>query len=170
MTVCVSSSLLSTYCQYYKCDDEDERFPTLATRTPHRNAQMTSPKSSSTMFLKSRAGRANFDTKFPKPLAWLSVMMSALCTEKQRQQHVQVNWDKTNTCTCSDSPACDVATQDDTKALKESWEQFVNGHVGPSSRAHNSIMGYVLPMDQHIVVGGLHGDNRPGNVSSLKGK
>lgn len=30
------------------------------------------------MFLKSRAGRANLDTKFPKPFAWPSVMISAL--------------------------------------------------------------------------------------------
>lgn len=39
---------------------------------------MTFLKSNSTMFLKSSAGRANLDTKFPKPLAWLSVMMSPL--------------------------------------------------------------------------------------------
>lgn len=63
-----------TYCKRHT----DAQTPTLATRTLHRNAQMTSPKSNSTMFLKSRAGRANFDTKFPKPFAWLCVMISAL--------------------------------------------------------------------------------------------
>lgn len=44
---------------------------------------MTFPKSNSTMFLKSRTGRANFDTKFPKPFAWLSVMISALKDGKE---------------------------------------------------------------------------------------
>ena len=51
---------------------------TLAMSTLHRNGQMTSPKSNSTMFLNSRAGRANFDTKFPSPLACVDVMMLAL--------------------------------------------------------------------------------------------
>lgn len=57
---------------------------TLATKTLQRNAQMTSTKSKSTMFLKRRAGRANLDTKFPKPFAWLSVMMSALWERVQQ--------------------------------------------------------------------------------------
>lgn len=61
--------------------------PTLATRTLQRNAQMTSPKSNSTMFLKSRAGRANLDTKFPKPFAWFSVMISALWVEAGSNEH-----------------------------------------------------------------------------------
>lgn len=39
---------------------------------------MTLPKSSSTMFLNSSAGRANLDTKFPNPLACVDVMMFAL--------------------------------------------------------------------------------------------
>lgn len=63
------------------------RTPTLATRTLQRNAQMTSPKSNSTMFLKSRAGRANLDTKFPKPFAWFSVMTSALWVEISSNEH-----------------------------------------------------------------------------------
>ena len=52
--------------------------PTLAINMLHRNAQITSPKSSKTMFLKRWAGNANLDTKFPSPLAWLPVMIVAL--------------------------------------------------------------------------------------------
>lgn len=48
---------------------------TLAMRMLQRNGQMTLPKSSNTMFLNSRAGRANFDTKFPSPLACVDVIM-----------------------------------------------------------------------------------------------
>lgn len=51
---------------------------TLATRMLHRKGQITLPKSNSTMFLNSRAGRANLDTKLPNPLAWVEVMMFAL--------------------------------------------------------------------------------------------
>lgn len=51
---------------------------TLAMRMLHRKGQMTCPKSSSTMFLKSRAGSANLDTKLPRPLAWVEVMMLSL--------------------------------------------------------------------------------------------
>lgn len=71
------------------CNDPntDAQTPTLATSTLQRNAQMTSPKSNSTMFLKSRAGRANLDTKFPKPFDWLSVMMSALWVEMEKKSH-----------------------------------------------------------------------------------
>lgn len=47
-------------------------------RILQRNGQMTFSKSSSTMFLNSSAGRANLDTKFPNPLAWVGVMMFAL--------------------------------------------------------------------------------------------
>lgn len=56
-------------------------------------------------------------------------------------------------------PASYVATQYDAKALKESWEKLVNGHVGHSTRGCQGIMGYVLSMDQHITVGDLHGDD-----------
>ncbi|KAF3841746.1 hypothetical protein F7725_023697 [Dissostichus mawsoni] len=112
------------------------RTPTLATRTLQRNAQMTSPKSRSTMFLKSRAGRANLDTKAPKPFAWLCVMISALY----------------------------VATQYDAKALEESREQLIDGHVGPGCRACQGILGYVLPVDEHVAVGGLHDDDMMGTA------
>jgi len=54
---------------YTHCNGVTTKPQTFATRTLQRNAHMTSPKSKSTMFLKSSAGRANFDTKFPKPFA-----------------------------------------------------------------------------------------------------
>lgn len=59
-------------------------------------------------------------------------------------------------------PASYVATQYDAKALKESREKLVDGHVGRCSRAQQSIMGYVLSMNQHKLIGGLHGDNGMG--------
>lgn len=62
-------------------------------------------------------------------------------------------------CFCASIPASYVATQYDAKALKQSREKLVDGHVGPSSRARKGIMGDVLPVDQHIVVGSLHGDD-----------
>lgn len=48
---------------------------TFATRMLKKNGQITSPKSSSTMFLNSRAGSANLDTKLPSPLACVDGMM-----------------------------------------------------------------------------------------------
>lgn len=48
---------------------------TLATKMLKKKGQITSPKSSSTMFLKSRAGSANLDTKLPSPLACVAGMM-----------------------------------------------------------------------------------------------
>lgn len=56
------------------------------------------------------------------------------------------------------TPASDVATHDDSKALQEGWEELVNGHVGRRSRSSHGAMGYVLPMDEHKCVGGVHGD------------
>lgn len=50
---------------------------TFATRILKKNGQITSPKSSSTMFLNSKAGRANLDTKLPSPLACVDGMMFA---------------------------------------------------------------------------------------------
>lgn len=50
---------------------------TLATKILKKKGQITSPKSSSTMFLKSRAGSANLDTKLPSPLACVAGMMFA---------------------------------------------------------------------------------------------
>lgn len=51
---------------------------TLAMRMLQRKGQMTFPKSNNTMFLNKSAGRANLDTKFPSPLAWVGVMMFIL--------------------------------------------------------------------------------------------
>ncbi len=48
---------------------------TLATKILKKKGQITSPKSSRTMFLKSRAGSANLDTKLPSPLACVAGMM-----------------------------------------------------------------------------------------------
>lgn len=62
-------------------------------------------------------------------------------------------------CSCRVLPASYVATQYDAKALKQSREKLVDGHVGHRSRG---IMGYVLPVDQHVVAGGLHGDDGMG--------
>lgn len=44
-------------------------------------------------------------------------------------------------------PACYIATQYDAKALQESWEELVYGHVRSCSRPCQSAMGDVLPMD-----------------------
>lgn len=148
---------------------------TLATRTLHRNAHMTFPKSNSTMFLKSRAGRANLDTKFPKPFAWLSVMMSALWgrinTHKSPRdcwfvpliftlgtRHISqsISWKTRGGEKGINLPARYVATQYDAKALQESWEELVYGHVRSRGSARRGAVGDVLPMDQHIVISGLH--------------
>lgn len=69
-------------------------------------------------------------------------------------------------CSCTTLPPSYVATQYDAKALKEGREKLVDGHVGHHSRSHQGIMGYVLPVDQHVVVGGLHGDDGIGGQSS----
>lgn len=72
-------------------------------------------------------------------------------------------------------PASYVPTQYDAKALKESWEKLVDGHVGPRSWGRQSITGYVLSMDQHIAAGDLHGDDgmggseRSGDVWGVSG-
>lgn len=143
---------------------------TFAIRTLQRNDQMTSPKSSSTMFLKSRAGRANLETKFPKPLAWFSVMISALQRRIEEtaiiQHRLSRHEDKRSIslyCRHTTTPASDVATQYDAKALKEGWEELVDGHVGRRSRGPHGIMGYVLSMDQHKLAGILHGDGKTGS-------
>lgn len=70
-------------CHNTNCKSVTAQTLTFATSTLQRNAHMTFPKSNSTMFLKSRAGRANLDTKLPKPFAWLSVMISALQGEME---------------------------------------------------------------------------------------
>lgn len=55
-------------------------------------------------------------------------------------------------------PASYITTQYDAKALEKSREQLVYGHVGNRRRAIQGVVGDVLPMDQNIVVGHLHGD------------
>lgn len=75
----------------------------------------------------------------------------------------QILQTKTNSssvcCSCTNPPASYVAAQYDAKALKESRKELVDGHVGHRGRAHQGIVGYVLPMDQHVVVGNLHDDD-----------
>lgn len=68
-------------------------------------------------------------------------------------------------------PAGYVATQDDAEALEESREELVDGHVRPRSRAsRRRAVGNVLPVDQHVANGGLHGDDgMEGGLSERSG-
>lgn len=56
------------------------------------------------------------------------------------------------------TPASDVATQYDAKALQQGGEELVDGHVGRRRSSSHGVMGDVLPMDEHKVVGRVHGD------------
>lgn len=71
-------------------------------------------------------------------------------------------WLGTAVYLCHIIPASYVATQYDAKALKQSREKLVDGHVGPNSRTREGITGDVLPMDEHIVAGGFHGNRGMG--------
>lgn len=62
----------------------------------------------------------------------------------------------------SSSPASDVATHDDAEALQQGGEELVDGHVGRRGSSSHGAVGYVLPMDEHKPVGGLHGDGEEG--------
>lgn len=50
------------------------------------------------------------------------------------------------------TPASDVATHYDAKALQQGGEELVDGHVGRRRSSSHGVMGDVLPMDEHKVV------------------
>lgn len=73
-------------------------------------------------------------------------------SSSQQDQSFDYSLDRT-------TPASDVATHDDSEALQEGREELVYGHVGRRSRSAHGVMGYILPMDEHKFVGGVHGDD-----------
>lgn len=61
-------------------------------------------------------------------------------------------------------PASYVSTQDNSKALEQGREQFIDGHMRPgtsaTTRDRQGAMRDVLPVDNHISADCLHSDDR----------